>query len=169
MSWSELAARCLVGLALAVVAGCGFELRGAPSFPPQLDTTYIQADDRYSPFFRELSTRLRQARVRLVDEPTDARTVIQVLADETGRRLLSVSPRNVPTEYEVFYRVSFSVRVDGVEALPVERLALTRDVTFDETLVLAKSGEEQVLREALARDLVGLVTRRLAAIPPATP
>jgi LPS-assembly lipoprotein len=75
----------------------------------------------------------------------------------------------VPTEYEVFYRVSFSVRVDGVEALPVERLALTRDVTFDETLVLAKSGEEQVLREALARDLVGLVTRRLAAIPPATP
>jgi LPS-assembly lipoprotein len=169
MSWSEAASRCLAALALAVVAACGFEMRGTPQLPPQLATTYIQADDRYSPFFRELVTRLRQAGVRVVDEPTDARAVILVLADETGRRLLSVSPRNVPTEYEVFYRVRFSVRVDDKEVLPAERLALTRDVTFDETLVLAKAGEEQVLRDALARDLVGLVTRRLSSLPPATP
>jgi LPS-assembly lipoprotein len=104
--------------------------------------------------------------VAVVDSPGDARAVIQVLVDDTGRRLLSVSARNVPTEYEVYYRVSFAVRVDGAEAVPAERLALSRDQTFNEDFVLGKAGEEQVLREALARDLVTLVARRLSTIPP---
>jgi LPS-assembly lipoprotein len=169
MSWSDAVRSALVAGLAMLVAACGFEVRGTPRLPPQMQPTYIQADDRYSPFFRELTTRLRQAGVRIVEEATDARTIILVLSDETGRRLLSVSPRNVPTEYEVFYRVRFSVRIDDREVLPAERLALTRDVTFDENLVLAKAGEEQVLREALAKDLVSLVTRRLAAIPPASP
>jgi len=169
MSWSEVLRGTLVAGLAMLVAACGFEVRGTPRLPPQLQPTYIQADDRYSPFFRELNTRLRQSGVRVIDEVTDARAVILVLSDETGRRLLSVSPRNVPTEYEVYYRVRFSVRIDGKEAVPVERLALTRDVTYDANLVLAKAGEEQVLREALARDLVSLVTRRLSTIPPASP
>jgi LPS-assembly lipoprotein len=174
MSWSErdrvrlLAALTLVSALGA--AGCGFRLRGTPQLPPELATTYIQADDRYTPFYRELVTRLRQGGARLTDDPTAARAVIQVLSEDTGRRLLSVSARNVPTEYEVFYRVRFLVRVDGREAVPVEQLALTRDQTFNEDFVLGKAGEEQVLREAMARDLVALVTRRLASIrslPPA--
>ena len=155
----------VAGLALAAT-GCGFELRGTPDLPPQMATTYIQAQDRYTPFFRELATRLRQGGVAVVNDAADARAVIQVLNDDTGRRLLSVSARNVPTEYEVYYRVTFLVRVDGVEAVPAERLALTRDVTFNEDFVLGKAGEEQVLRDALARDLVTLVTRRLSTIPP---
>jgi LPS-assembly lipoprotein len=165
MSWSD-AARALAAGLLAVLAGCGFELAGRPELPPQLATTYIQAEDRFTPFFRELTTRLRQGGVAVVDSPGDARAVIQVLVDDTGRRLLSVSARNVPTEYEVYYRVSFAVRIDGAEAVPAERLALSRDQTFNEDFVLGKAGEEQVLREALARDLVTLVARRLSTIPP---
>lgn len=169
MSWSEGRWPALAGF-LLVLAGCGFALRGTPRLPPETASTYLQADDRYSPFFRELVTRLRQAGATVVDDPTAARTVIQVLADETGRRLLSVSARNVPTEYEVYYRVRFLVRIDGAEVLPAEQLALTRDQTFNEDFVLGKAGEEQVLRDAMARDLVTLVTRRLSAIAtPASP
>jgi LPS-assembly lipoprotein len=167
MSWSERRRLALLATLALAGAGCGFRLRGSPQLPPELATTYIQADDRYSPFYRELVTRLRQGGARLVDDATAARTVIQVLSEDTGRRLLSVSARNVPTEYEVFYRVRFLVRVDGREAVPAEQLALTRDQTFNEDFVLGKAGEEQVLREAMARDLVALVTRRLASIPPA--
>jgi outer membrane lipopolysaccharide assembly protein LptE/RlpB len=70
----------------------------------------------------------------------------------------------VPAEYEVFYRVRFSVDVDGVEAVPLEQLALTRDFAFNETEVLGKAGEEEIIRQAIASDLVGLVTRRLTAV-----
>jgi LPS-assembly lipoprotein len=165
---SDRAPRSLVAvlvLATALLAaGCGFRFRGTPELPPQMSVIHIQATDRYSPFYRELVTVLRRSDVTLTDDPTKARTVLKVLTDDTGRRLLSVTSRNVPAEYEVFYRVRFSVDVDGVEAVPLEQLALTRDFAFDETEVLGKSGEEEIIRQAIASDLVGLVTRRLTAV-----
>ena len=167
--WSSDRARCwlaaLVALApLIVVAGCGFQFRGTPELPPQMAVIHIKAADRYSPFYRELVTVLRRSNATLTDDPAKARTVIKVLTDDTGRRLLSVTARNVPAEYEVFYRVRFSVDVDGVEAVPLEQLALTRNFAFDETAVLGKAGEEEIIRQAIASDLVGLVTRRLTAV-----
>lgn len=157
-------AAALALAAMLVAAGCGFQFRGTPELPPQMAVIHVQAADRYSPFYRELVTVLRRSDVTLTDDPTKARTVIKVLTDDTGRRLLSVTARNVPAEFEVFYRVRFSVDVDGVEAVPLEQLVLTRGFAFDETAVLGKSGEEDIIRQAIASDLVGLVTRRLTAV-----
>lgn len=165
---SERACRALATLVLLatalLVAGCGFQFRGTPEFPPQMAVIHIQAADRYTPFYRELVTVLRRSDVTLTDDPAQARTVIKVLTDDTGRRLLTVTARNVPAEYEVYYRVRFSVDVDGVETVPLEQIALTRDFAFDENRVLGKAGEEEVIRQAIASDLVGLVTRRLTAV-----
>lgn len=165
---SERPRRVLAALLLlapaVLVAGCGFQFRGTPEFPPQMAVIHIQATDRYTPFYRELVTVLRRSDVTLTDDPAQARTVIKVLTDDTGRRLLSVTARNVPAEYEVYYRVRFSVDVDGVETVPLEQLALTRDFAFDENRVLGKAGEEEVIRQDIASDLVGLVTRRLTAV-----
>jgi LPS-assembly lipoprotein len=164
MSWSERCSRCLAAVLLLSLASCGFQFRGTPEFPPQMSVMHIATGDRYSPFYRELVTQLKRAEVRLTDNPVEARTTLRVLTDETGRRLLSVTARNVPAEYEVYYRVRFSVDVDGAEAVPVEQLALARDFAFDETQVLGKASEEEQIRKAIARDLVGLVTRRLTAV-----
>lgn len=125
---------------------------------------HIDTGDRYSPFYRELVTVLRRSEVTVTENPSEARTIIRVLTDDTGRRLLSVTARNVPAEYEVYYRIRFKVDVDGVEAVPVEQLAITRDFASDETKVLGKASEEEYIRQAVARDLVGLVTRRLTAV-----
>jgi len=149
---------------VACLAGCGFRFRGAPEFPPQMAVVRIDAADRYSPFYRELVAVLRRSDVSLTDDPAEARTVVKVLTDDTGRRLLAVTGRNVPAEYEVYYRVRFAVDVDGIEVVPVEELALARSFAYDETLVLGKAREEESIREAIASDLVGIVTRRLTAV-----
>ena len=52
----------------------------------------------------------------------------------------------------------------GAEILPRQKLTLSRDYAYDDSLVLAKQHEEQDLRESLARDLAALVARRLAAL-----
>lgn len=172
MWWSELPRvgrwlRAALLVLLAVLpAACGFRVSGTPDLPPAMAVTHIQATDRYSPFYRRLTTVLRQNGVTLADSPATARTVIRILTDDTDRRLLSVSTGNVPTEYEVYYRVRFTVSVDGREVVPLEQLALSRDFSFDEFRVLGKSREEGFLRDALARDLVSLVVRRLSTIRP---
>lgn len=164
MSSSERVRGALLAVLFLALGACGFQFRGTPEFPPQMAVMHIAAADRYSPFYRELVTVLRRSDVKLTDDPTAARTVLKILSDDTGRRLLSVTSRNVPAEYEVYYRVRFSVVVDGVETVPVEQLALTRDFAFDENAVLGKSGEEEIIRQSIASDLVGLVTRRLTAV-----
>jgi LPS-assembly lipoprotein len=161
---SERGVRWLVAVLVLSLAGCGFKFRGTPDFPPQMDVIHIDAADRYSPFYRNLVAELRRSDVRLTDDPAQARTIVKVLTDDTGRRLLAVTGRNVPAEYEVYYRVRFAVDVDGIEVVPVERLSLTRDFAFDETQVLGKAREEESIRQAIASDLVGLVTRRLTAV-----
>ena len=95
----------------------------------------------------------------------DADAVIRVQVDRTGRRVLSVSARNTPQEYEIYYAVDYSIERGGSVVLPVQRIELTRNFTFDESLVLAKDREEQILRDAMARDLAGLVLRRLESLP----
>lgn len=161
---SEPFRHALPGLVLLVLAGCGFQFRGTTDFPPQMAVMHIAAADRYSPFYRELVTVLRRSDVTLTDDPTAARTILRIITDDTGRRLLSVTARNMPAEYELYYRVRFSVDVDGVEVVPLEQLALTRDFAFDETKVLGKAAEEEIIRDAIASNLVGLVTRRLTAV-----
>jgi LPS-assembly lipoprotein len=169
MWWSESrrtvwCRRALLAATLLWLSACGFQFRTAPEFPADMAGTYIQTDDRYSLFYRELVSTLRRNDIKLTADPAEARTVIRVLNDETGRRTLTVTTRNVPAEYEVWYRVTFAVDVGGKEAVPYEELFLTRDYPFDETQVLGKSNEEQLIMQAIARDMVGLLSRRLAAI-----
>lgn len=169
MWWSETRLkrhvfRALLGCSLLWLTACGFHFRSAPEFPADMAVTYIQTSDRYSLFYRELVSTLRRSDIKLTADPAEARTVIRILSDETGRRTLTVTARNVPAEYEVYYRVTFSVDVNGQEAVPYEEIFLTRDYPFEETQVLGKANEEQIIMQSISRDMVGLVTRRLAAI-----
>ena len=161
---SRRGVRWLAAVLLLCLAGCGFRFRTTPDFPPQMAVIHIAAKDRYSPFYRDLVSELRRSDVSLTDDPAQARTIVKVLTDDTGRRLLAVSGRNVPVEYEVYYRVRFAVDVDGIEVVPLEQLSLSRSFAYDETQVLGKDREEESIRRAIARDLVGLVTRRLTAV-----
>lgn len=149
---------------MLLVAACGFHLRGAPDIPPAMARTYIDAEDRYSLFYRKLAERLEQAGVELVDSRTAATAELVIHADETGQRVLSVSARNVPTEYEVYYTIYYSIVGGRSVLMEPQQKTLTRDYTYDETRVLGKAREEQLLREAIAEDLVRVVLIQLSSL-----
>lgn len=149
---------------LLLIAGCGFQLRGTATVPPQMAQTYIDTADRHSLFYRELRRELLNAGVDIVDAPESASAVFRVISDETGQRVLSVSARNVPREFEVFYTVFYAVESGPQSLLSPRTQTLTRDYTWDETLVLGKEQEERLLREAIVSDLVRIVMIQLSSI-----
>lgn len=156
--------RCAVVAALALGAGaCGFHLRGDVEYPPGMAVTYIEAADRYTPFYRKVRAALREGGVRVTSDAGEAGAVLRILQDETGQRVLSVSARNTPRELDVYYIVRYALSIGGREALPAQQLVLSRDYTYDETQVLGKDAEGEQIRQALADDLVGVVTRRLSS------
>lgn len=149
---------------LLLASACGFQLQGAVVPPPAMERTYIATADRHSLFYRELRAELGAAGVEVVDTPEQATATLSILVDETGQRVLSVSARNVPTEYEVYYSVEYALAGSESSLLAPQFITLTRDYTYDETLVLGKVREESLLREAIVQDLVRVVLKRLASL-----
>jgi len=154
----------VLALALAA-AGCGFRLQSAATLPASLDSVYVAVPDALSSFAVELDRALERAGAQRAASAGEAEAVIRVRVDRSGRRVLSVSARNTPQEFEIFYRVEYAIERRGGEAVEPQRLELTRNFSFDESQLLAKDREEEVLRDAMARDLAGLVVRRLESLP----
>jgi LPS-assembly lipoprotein len=157
--------RWLLLLAFAsLFTACGFHLRGDPAVPPEMARTYIATDDRYSLFYRTFRRQLEDAGAELVESPVEATAELTILTDDTGQRVLSVSARNVPTEFEVYYTVYYTVRSGEKVLLEPQLHTLTRDYTYDETRVLGKAREEELLRRAIVEDLVRLVLIQVSSI-----
>jgi LPS-assembly lipoprotein len=149
---------------LLALAGCGFQLQGALTVPPEMERTYISAEDRHSGFYRDLRAAFKAAGVDLVDSPNEATATFTIAFDNTDQRVLSVSARNVPTEYEVYYTVEYWLYSGEKKLLDAQTLTLTRDYTYDSTLVLGKSREEELIREAIVDDLVRIVLKQISAL-----
>jgi len=161
MSLSRVIAATAISLFLAA---CGFQLRGEANVPAEMSRTYIATNDNYSLFYRNLRDELKSVGVEVVDLPGDSTAVFSILRDYTDQRVLSVSARNVPREFEVFYTVSYSVDSGEQSIMAPQSMTLTRDYTYDETQVLGKAREEELLRRAIVDDLVRLILKQLSSL-----
>jgi LPS-assembly lipoprotein len=150
--------------ALLAAHGCGFHLQGAGTLPAAMTRTYVDTERPHSEFLVSLTDVLERRGAEVLVAPAEGAAVLDISADETGQRVLSVSARNIPREYEVYYAVTFSLRVGAESLISDETLVVTRAYTYDETQVLAKAAEEQILRRALAEDLARRVMQRIQAL-----
>jgi LPS-assembly lipoprotein len=161
----SIASRVVILLCVASSLGaCGWRLQGTTKLSPSMSVIYVDADDRYTDFNRALRDRLRASGAKVTERRADATAVVRIVKDQSGQRVLSVSARNTPEEYEVFYSVEYTVTSGGAELIAAQPLEVTRDYSYDTTAVLAKQREQAILREALAQDLASLVLRRLASL-----
>ncbi|MCJ7451772.1 MAG: LPS assembly lipoprotein LptE [Steroidobacteraceae bacterium] len=154
----------VLGFLVLLLAGCGFHLKGAVSLPADVKTVYVATNDELSPFAVELGRALDAAGAVRATSASVADAVIRVAQDRTGRRVLSVSARNTPQEYQVYYMLGYSIERGDQKAVEPQEIELSRSYSFSESDLLAKDREETILREGLARDLADLVVRRLASL-----
>ena len=147
-----------------LLSACGFHLQGRQPLPAQFAYTYVDTKDEQTDFVQDLRKALIASKVNVIRTKNSSTAVVEVHEDELTERILSVSARNIPTEIELTYKVEFSVTSGDKTLIEHEEVSATRDVSFDETQLLAKEREQEILREGLARDLVALVMRRLAAL-----
>ena len=134
-----------IGLALAVSA-CGFHLQGTGTLPQAMARTYVDTERPHSEFLQSLTEVLRQRGAELLDAPADGAAVLDITADETGQRVLSVSARNIPREYEVYYAVTFSLRVGAESLITNESLVVTLFAFADGAVTLLRGREETAFR-----------------------
>ena len=157
--------RSLAVLVLLGLAACGFHLQGRMPLPDSIRRVHVEAQDEQSDFVRALRASLIASGAELVDRPQPTAATVSIAQDRITERVLTVSARNIPTDYELTYEVEVGVRGAGRELMAPEEINLSRVYSFDEAKLLAKDREKAILQEALARDLAGVVLRRLSTLP----
>jgi LPS-assembly lipoprotein len=144
-----------------VVAGCGFQLRGTAALP--FDTLYMPGAT--GGIALDLKRNIQAGtRTTVVDDPKKAEAILDFLVETRDKVILSLAATGRVREYKLRYIVAFRVHDGkGGEFLPVNTVQLSRDITFNDSDVLAKETEEGLLYRDMQFDMVQQVMRRLAA------
>jgi LPS-assembly lipoprotein len=153
--------RLLFSLLVSALAGCGFHLRGAADLP--FASVYVPSAT--SGIGLDLARNIRAGtNVKLVDDAKQADAIVELTGETRGKEILSLTGTGRVREFRLRYRVGFRVHDGkGNEFVPQSTLELTRDVTFNDSQVLAKESEEQLLYRDMQSDMVQQIMRRLAS------
>jgi LPS-assembly lipoprotein len=153
-----------VALAVVLIVGCGFHLRGQADLSPELAKTHIVGVSPYSEFAANLRQQLRANGVQIVDAEQSTST-LRITRNVGGKRVLSVDQNGKVLEFELYSVVSFEVTgQEKTILLKNQTISLSRSFLFDVNDVLGKAQEEALLREDLQEDVVRLIIYRLQAI-----
>jgi LPS-assembly lipoprotein len=156
----------LGGLGSTLLAGCGFQLRGAPAMPFQ--SIYLGTGE-YSELTAALRRQLEAGGTQVVANAAEAEVQLQVLKDTRAREITSMNSSGKVREFELrrFFDFRLTQRGGG-ERIPIGKIAIKRTLTYDDNDLLAKEGEEALLYKDMDSDLVRQLLRRLAAAKPVT-
>jgi LPS-assembly lipoprotein len=158
MKRQSLIAAALVATSLAL-AGCGFQLRGQTTLP--FATLFVPGN---SALVVELKRNVVSGtQTKLVDSVAQSQAQLLITNEVREKVILSLNSAGRIREYQLRYKLAFRV-IDGKgrDFLPLNEIALTRDISFNDSQVLAKESEEALLYRDMQTDMVQQVLRRLA-------
>ena len=160
--------RNLLGVPCAALAlsACGFQLRTAPELAFQ--SLYVGAAVN-STLANELKRNLASlGNLQVITDPTlqpTAQVVLDILQDQREKTVVGVNASGQVREFQLRVRLRFRLRTpQGRELIPETELLLQRDISFNESAVLAKEAEEGLMYRDMQSDIVQQLIRRLAAV-----
>jgi len=145
--------------AALLLAACGFHLRGEAKLP--FDSLYVEGN---TALLVELKRNIAAGtNTELVNQASAAEAIFAVDHELREKVILALDTSGRVLEYELRYRVGFSVRdAKGRNWIAPNEIVLTRPVTFNNQ-PLALESEEALLYRDMQTDMVQQIVRRLAS------
>lgn len=148
-------------------AGCGFQLREAPTYA--FASIYIVPTGGSTALLLELQRNLQSFGtvevLRDASKAVGAEVWVEIASEQREQVVVGYNASGSVRELEVRLRVHFKLRTAaGKELIPDTELLLRRDVTYSETLALAKEAEVALLYRDMQTDAVQQIVRRLGAV-----
>lgn len=149
----------------ALVSGCGFQLRRLDGMP--FASLYLDAPPGSVVAQRIRNALISNKKTRLAASADQAEAVLNLGQEGRSKAILSLSGAGRVTEYRLGLRLTYSIiGKDGRSLAAAESIELTRDMTYDDAQLLAKSAEEQLLYRDMEDAAVLRIMRRLQSLKP---
>jgi LPS-assembly lipoprotein len=153
--------RAFLAGVLLLLAGCGFQLRGTADVP--FASVYVP--NATTGVALDLKRNIQAGtHAKVVSDPKQAEAIFAFSEETKMKEILSLTGTGRVSEYRLLYRVGFRVHDGkGRDYVPQQTVQISREVSFNDSEVLAKESEEQLLYRDMQSDMVQQIMRRLAA------
>ncbi len=149
-------------LPIFLLTACGFHLRGAVQLPRGMEVTYLQDQQPSSSLATPLRQTLTRNGARVTNNVDEATATLRIVSEVFDRRLLSIGRTATEKNYELVYTVSFSAQSrSNAWTAEAQEIRITREMIFDEAQVLAKTAEQEQLRNVMVQDAARQMLVRL--------
>ena len=154
----------LTSLTAAALGGCGFKLRSSQTFAFQ---TLAVTPEKNGLVAADVIRYFGEAIVPIVAVrgSTPPQVIVDILQEVREKSVVGVNASGQVREFQLKIRLQFRMRLpDGRELIAPTEIAQQRDISFNESAVLAKEAEEVLLFRDMQSDILQQLLRRLAAI-----
>ena len=153
----------------ALLGGCGFKLRGKQNYAFE---TIAVTPEKGAAVASELSRYLGDM-VRPVAPPAGVvppEVIVDILGETREKVIVALNASGQVREYQLRIKVRFRMRTSqGRDLIEPTDILQERDISFNESAVLAKEAEEVLLYRDMQSDIVQQLLRRIAAVKSLNP
>jgi LPS-assembly lipoprotein len=148
------------------VTGCGFALRGSQKFTfKTLFSTFAENSAVGTELKRSLESGGKVRVITDVRQIDQAEVILDVLLDQREKSVVSLNASGQVRDFQLRLRFKFKLRnAKGTDLIPPTEIVQQRDISFNESAVLAKESEEGLLYREMQSDIIQQIMRRLAAV-----
>lgn len=156
--------RLIAGLLLLALTACGWQLRGSVALSSLTDTLHLTGENNYGPLTTELRDRLQANDVTLTDSPGEARYTLDIIHEQTDKRVAALGSDALASAYELTLSAQFNV-LDTRGRPVANRLqsSVTRSYNASAASAGSSSQEEALILREMREELAQQILRQLQA------
>ncbi len=148
-------------LLLLVITSCGFHLRGMT----EISFKTISLEGKELSLTKNLKKILNTNKVAIVSSTENPELRVELLSEESEKRILSLSGQGLVREFEIFYRVRYRIKTNDSEIWSQENIIETRkDFTYSDSNLIGKEEEERQLNEAMRIEAITSLFNQIQVI-----
>jgi LPS-assembly lipoprotein len=115
----------------------------------------ISLEGKELSFTKNLKKTLASNKVSIILPTENPELRIELLSEESEKRILSLSGQGLVREFEIFYRVRYRIKTIDSETWSQENIIETRrDFTFSDSNLIGKEEEERQLNESMRNEAI---------------
>ena len=147
--------------ALLIITSCGFHMRGMT----EISFKTISLEGKELSFTKNLKKVLNSNKVAIVLPSENPELRVELIGEESEKRILSLSGQGLVREYEIFYRVRYRIKTLDSDIWSQENILETRrDFTFSDSNLIGKEEEERQLNESMRNEAISSLFNQIQLI-----
>ena len=148
-------------LAVLVIHGCGFQLRGLLDISEAISPLYIEQNNSFE-LARELKLLLEKNKIVVDTDSERANSQLTLLSEKRNRHVLSVDGQGRAKEYLLTYTVDILIKIKQSKEKR-DSVSLSHSLLFDSEAVLATTNESEILYRDMRKNAARLILLKLHA------